>query len=233
MTLYFEPDTQTGTMKLRPKGLSQCPFTDTEIEEMAELLRRRYESLARGQSERVVRLKQYEFQVEVRREGNPRQPTLVLNMTWEPGLNGLSAVGDMVRLWPAAFFQELDSLTACARELNSIEQHAVHFVVAELKQKGREADALLAPTLLAGYLIMAEQISFDHDAARSSFYTLALRGLGRLLPEMPGSETLLSGQRLIDRQRPNPGDNQRPSGRLGHFFRRLLGFDGDSTSTGW
>jgi hypothetical protein len=221
VVLWYETDAKSGTPALKVHS-GKAPVDEAELAELEREVRSRYDKLARGSGGRAT-FRSQSFEVEVVQVPNPRQPKLVLRWT-RPMPNG--AARGTACDWAAGFFQELRQRLEGAGDepLSLHEKGSLTMALDELRSLTEAGGVDLAAVLLAGYLATAEQHCRSTDTARSGVYVLALRGLGRLLPDPGGAavarERLLSGaQGTTEEHRPAP------------WLRRFFGWLAGSTDS--
>jgi hypothetical protein len=174
-----------ATREVQAEGLSKA-----EVNDLEQAILARYEQLRREPTSTIcVRLRQ--DLVENREPSGARQPTLLIRPS--PPANGEPAHREPgpSRPTPAGWAGRLFADAARPAEEPSMprfEARAVVAAIEELQALEAEAPEGLAVLLLAGYLALAEQVCRAQDAARAAVYALALRGLDRILPELPAGE---------------------------------------------
>src|SRR5207237_1101911 len=135
----------------------------------------------------MVKVRSKQYLVENKDPNGSRQPTLIIRPVMANGLLPSSSNGKSQPLsWIDGFYAEVAKLAADSA-MQRLEAHALRAVAEELQSAASHHPAILAATLIGSYLAMSEQLCRGQDQDRAGMYALALRGLGRLLPE-PATE---------------------------------------------
>jgi hypothetical protein len=189
LTMIYETNAHTGLPALRLVEGPAGAISNAEVRELERELQARYEELRREPASTVcVRTRQYA--VENPDPNGSRQPTLIIRPAAANGAVAVSSNGKTrPPRWEEGFYGELARMVADPA-IQRLEAHALRAAVEELQGGAAESRGVLAATLMAGYLALSEQVCRGQDQDRAGMYALALRGLGRLVPESDGEEGL-------------------------------------------
>jgi hypothetical protein len=182
VTLIYETNPQTGLPALRVLEGSLGAASDAELRELERELQGRYEQLRR-ESFSTIRVRSRQYQVENQEPNGSRQPTLLIRPVNGNGSLPAGSAGKAPPTnWVDGFYSELTNLSG-NHTLLRLEAYALRAAVEELQTGGPGEPGLLAAMLIAGHLALSEQLCRGQDEARAGMYALALRGLGRVLPD--------------------------------------------------
>ncbi len=189
--LIYETNALTGLPSLRLLEGTAGAISEADLKDLDRELTAKYEQLRRESSSTVhVRSKQYA--VENNDPNGSRQPTLIIRpLTTTKGsssaLNG-KVTSALQISWVDGFYAEMSKL-ASDPTVQRLETHAMQAAIEELQAAVPSKSGMLSATLMARYLALSEQLCRGQDQDRAGIYALALRGLGRSLPEPAAEDT--------------------------------------------
>lgn len=219
--LIYETNALTGLPSLHVLEGTGGAVSEAELRDLDRELQAKYEQLRREPSS-TIRVRSKHYTVENKDPNGSRQPTLVIRPVPANG-TGLADPNGKVHLanWIDGFFAEVAKRVADPA-VQRLEGHALRAVVEELQAAAAEDAGMLAATLMASYLAVAEQLCRGQDQDRAGLYALALRGLGRLLPES-AAEDGVGWRKPSPTERPEIPAEAVPSHWLWRTLRRMMG----------
>jgi hypothetical protein len=180
--LIYETNALTGLPSLRMLEGAAGAVSEAELRDLDRELQAKYEQLRREPSS-TIRVRSKQYTVESKDPNGSRQPTLIIRPLGSNALVQVTQNGKYVALsWIEGFYAEVAKMGSDPA-VPRLEAHALQAAVEELQAAAPEHAAELAATLMASYLALSEQLCRGPDQDRAGMYALALRGVGRLLPE--------------------------------------------------
>jgi len=185
--LIYETNALTGLPGLRLLEGPAGAVSDAEMKDLDRELQSKYEYLRR-EANSTIRVRSKQYTVESKDPNGSRQPTLIIRPLGSNSLVPARQNGKFnAQAWIDGFYAEMAKMASDPAVLR-LEAHALQAAVEELQAAAPEHPGVLAATLMASYLALSEQLCRGQDQDRAGMYALALRGLGRLLPESAADE---------------------------------------------
>lgn len=232
MTLFaliYEPDSLTGLPSLRLLEGPAGAVSAAELGDLDRELKARYEQLRR-ESSSTLHVRSRHYAVENKDPNGPRQPTLIIRPITPNGSVAVDPKGKAhPASWTEGFYAKVAKMVADPA-VQRLEAYALRAAVEELQAAVPNHSAMLAATLMASYLALSEQLCRGQDPDRAGMYALALRGLGRLLPE--STEEGAEWRRLNPTGRAETQSENVKSHWLWRVLSRMIGLtNGDETAS--